>query len=105
MARCVRVLCRAAAGEHGGARARGRIPAVYPTLRPTRSRRFDPPSRIGKGFEYIIKNRGIDSEIDYNYTGEDGLIKAKATTDDPHPAELHSFGDGHNHDARSSESR
>lgn len=39
------------------------------------------------------------------YTGEDGLIKAKVTTDDPHPAELHSFGDGHNHDARSSESR
>ena len=39
------------------------------------------------GFQYIIKNKGIDSEQDYNYTAENGIcwmaaaMRAAATLD------------------------
>ena len=33
-------------------------------------------------FQYIIKNKGIDTEQDYNYTGENGECWAAATQRD-----------------------
>jgi len=30
-------------------------------------------------FQYVIKNKGIDSELDYNYTGENGQCWSDAT--------------------------
>lgn len=34
------------------------------------------------GFDYIIKNKGIDTEGDYNYTGENGVCWLSATKSD-----------------------